>query len=209
MNNSIAHTDMKTGGHDLRNGGQPSLPELIAAIDHEIAEVLKLQPATNPHPDRAEEQKSLGRHICVNLAGQHLALSLSTILEAGELQGVEELPLLPDWLRGITNIRGEIISVVDLGLFLGIKDKKSRTGEPFLIVRDGETKTALIVDKILGTRPLYQAATKNGNLDDHTDEAGEYHSGLATYKEGEGEKTITLFNINALISSARFRELKK
>jgi purine-binding chemotaxis protein CheW len=63
---------------------------------------------------------------------------------------VTRVPRLPDYMLGVINLRGQIISVVDLGKFLGLAgvgaSAKSR-----LVVADADgTKTAFLVDQVLG-----------------------------------------------------------
>jgi twitching motility protein PilI len=75
---------------------------------------------------------------------------------------VKEVMSLPDsmarvpgaksWLRGIANVRGQLITVVDLKAFLGggisMTDRRSRV----LVVSSRDVPTGLLVDEVLGFR---------------------------------------------------------
>jgi len=56
------------------------------------------------------------------------------------------------WLRGIANVRGQLLTVVDLKAFLGagstVPDRRNR----ILIAASREVPTALIVDEVVGFR---------------------------------------------------------
>src|SRR5690606_17271408 len=56
------------------------------------------------------------------------------------------------WLRGIANVRGQLLTVVDLKAFLGagstVPDRRNRV----LVAASREVPTALIVDEVVGFR---------------------------------------------------------
>lgn len=62
------------------------------------------------------------------------------------------VPGAKPWLRGIANVRGQLLTVVDLKAFLGagasLTDRRSR----LLLVASRDVPTGLIVDEVLGFR---------------------------------------------------------
>jgi twitching motility protein PilI len=62
------------------------------------------------------------------------------------------VPGAKPWLRGIANVRGQLLTIVDLKAFLGAgathADRKSR----MLLLASREVPTAVIVDEVLGFR---------------------------------------------------------
>jgi chemotaxis signal transduction protein len=188
--------------------GEPGsdLPELVARIDYEIAEALRFGQGYNSPVEERVEQENLGRHICILLDGKRLAIPLTGILEAGVLSVVQSLPLLPEWHSGITNIRSEIVSVVNLALFLGCKNVSLPEAQPYLVVHDGEIKIAIIIDKILGTRSLFRS---------HPDRSAgipveipmeSYLTGRAFYLEKDREMDVDIFDLDGFFSSHRLRD---
>ena len=189
----------------VNNGGECELPELVKLINDELTAGFRDQSYDNLPVEKNEEQEDIGHHICIELAGKQLAIPLSAVLEAGELQIVQSLPLLPDWLTGITNIRGEIVSVVNLGFFLG-RNKQSFTRTPsYIVVYNDEIKIAITVDRIIGTRSIYRP--KNAKSDRGTNDIlrGDYFAERAVYEGNDGEKEIALFDLNGFLSSDRLR----
>ena len=81
---------------------------------------------------------------------------LIDLAEAGEVLPVPPItpvPLTRAWFRGVTNVRGNLYSVVDLAAFLG--NGASRGGEQTRLVLLGErfrSAAALLVDRSLGLR---------------------------------------------------------
>ena len=80
-----------------------------------------------------------------------MALPLESILEIGYLPAVTPLPHLPGWIRGIVQIRGEILSVVDLVVLFGLKEEQSFTAKKsFVLFRHGDMQFCLPVRRITG-----------------------------------------------------------
>lgn len=65
---------------------------------------------------------------------------------------VTRVPGAKPWLRGIANLRGQLLTVVDLKSFLGaggpVADRQARV----LVVASREVPTGLIVDEVVGFR---------------------------------------------------------
>jgi twitching motility protein PilI len=67
----------------------------------------------------------------------------------------EQLTRVPGakpWLRGIANIRGQLLTVVDIRSFLGAGRSQPDRHARLLLVASREVPTALIVDEVLGFR---------------------------------------------------------
>jgi len=67
-------------------------------------------------------------------------------------ESTTRVPGAKSWLRGIANVRGQLITVVDLKAFLGggisMPDRRSRV----LVVSSRDVPTGLLVDEVLGFR---------------------------------------------------------
>jgi len=84
------------------------------------------------------------------LAGISLAVPLTSALEIGRLPAVIPLPNLPGWILGISNVRGEIVSIVDPKGFFGWPQQKKIRDPHFIILHTQEIKVGFLVDKIAG-----------------------------------------------------------
>jgi twitching motility protein PilI len=62
------------------------------------------------------------------------------------------VPGAKPWLRGIANIRGQLLTIVDLKTFLGAGATPADRGARVLVAASRETPTGLIVDEVLGFR---------------------------------------------------------
>lgn len=58
--------------------------------------------------------------VVFELCGERYAVESAVVREIRRLSGVTSLPGVPAFVMGIMNVRGEILSVVDLGMLLGL-----------------------------------------------------------------------------------------
>jgi len=197
----------QSGDEQDVTGGSPGneLPELLTLINDEIHAGQRLQQDANPSVNKSDDQKNIGRHICIELAGKQIAIPLTSILEAGTLQILQPLPFLPTWLIGITNIRGEIMSVVDLSSFLDSNYLLHEAGQPYLVVHNDTIKLVITMDRIVGTRSLYSLPTEAPKADTKEMMISDYFSGRAVYKEQDTVQELSIFDLNAFLSSDKLQ----
>ncbi len=104
----------------------------------------------------------------------------------------------PKWLRGLVNLRGTIISVVDLQLLLHESPVPRRDGGRLIVVRSPKD-TGLIVDNVSRLRVVTSdAIKKTAATASRTDD---FVVGMI---EGEGE-SITVLDVERLLLSSEMR----
>jgi len=59
--------------------------------------------------------------LTFRIGNEHYGLELSKTREIIEYGGITEVPLMPSFLRGVINLRGEVVPVIDLAVRLGRK----------------------------------------------------------------------------------------
>ena len=93
-----------------------------------------------------------GRYLTVQLAGEAYGIAVLKVREIIRLQKITPLPRLPDYIRGVLNLRGRVIPVLDLRLRFGLAAAMTeRTCIVVVEVRNslGLTRhTGLIVDAV-------------------------------------------------------------
>ena len=191
---------------------QPGLDELVAQIDRETIEALRLLPQEDDKSEMPVQRLELGRHVAVELGGLRLAIPQRWVIEAGVLTYVEPLPLLPDWILGVTNVRGVVVSVVDLRLFFDLGAKELRSEHPFLMLSNNNFKTILVGDAVIGARAVYQndQGGESGSLMGKSMENMEnFVVGRAVCEGKDGEEEIYLFDVEGFLSSPQMMAFSK
>lgn len=119
-----------------------------------------LQVAARPGPsDVSEETPPEQRpHLLFTLGRFTLALPLAAVLSVERPGRVTPVPFAVSWLRGVTVIRGEVTSVVDLGRFAGESEAGLSPTARLLVVSGGGITSALLVDAVRGVVLLPEPA---------------------------------------------------
>ncbi|MGH9720410.1 MAG: chemotaxis protein CheW [Bryobacteraceae bacterium] len=140
------------------------LDALIAGIDRDVA---RTPLPSTPHPDR---EGKLDQCVLFSLDGARYALPLDDVVETGRVPAITRLPRVPSYVRGVSNLRGEIVVVFDLRSMLGLDPPATAAHGRMLLVRVGEDSqhAALIVDAIggIGRAPAGSAQPPAGPVED-------------------------------------------
>ena len=152
--NETAKSDSKTepGGAGLSN----LLDEISSAIEGSSTDALT-SGAFDDTDEDGEEIVDLGpRYVVFEIGEQQYGIPLDGVLEIDRCGKVTALPRTPGWLRGVTNLRGQILSVTDFRNLLGLTDQRRAVGEKIIVVHSESqaSQTALVVDRVLGIRNL-------------------------------------------------------
>ncbi|RPJ05579.1 MAG: purine-binding chemotaxis protein CheW, partial [Deltaproteobacteria bacterium] len=99
-------------------------------------------------------QQVEGRHqLLVFALGEiEFAVPVEHTTEIGMVPELTRLPHVPEWLLGITNLRGDIVSVVDMKNFLGMGPFDFTGNDRIILLRSLQEDicTAVIVNRIAG-----------------------------------------------------------
>ncbi len=94
--------------------------------------------------------------LLVQARSRRYALGIEEVVEIMRPLAVEPFPGLPEWLSGVSLIRGGPVPVVDLSRLLG----GGAGGAPgrFVLLRVGDRRVALAVEHVLGFQVLAEEA---------------------------------------------------
>jgi len=127
------------------------LDDLIQAMDREVERspfVEKIGASTQSIPEPVISRESC---LVFSLGGTKFGIPIHQVVELDKLPRVTPVPNVPYWVRGVTNLRGEILTVLDLRLLLGMERRDQLERGRILVVRLGEdATTALVVDEVSG-----------------------------------------------------------
>jgi chemotaxis signal transduction protein len=101
--------------------------------------------------DKTEESVTI---LSVNIHGESFALPMDAVSAVYDNVQITPVPNVPPFALGITNIRGHVIFVLDLGLILGIPGIRSADGKWAIVVLDGDLGIAFQADSIQGIESL-------------------------------------------------------
>lgn len=90
------------------------------------------------------------RALEIRVAAATLAIPLAHVVEVASLKVLTRLPGAPEWCVGLLNLRGRVVTVVDLGRYRG----ESATDGPIVVVEQQGRRFGLRVSRVLGVQAL-------------------------------------------------------
>lgn len=75
--------------------------------------------ALSPNEAHLELHAEVGQYLTFVVAGERLAVPIEVVKEIIELPAITRVPMTPEAIRGVINLRGSVVPVIDLGARLG------------------------------------------------------------------------------------------
>ena len=114
---------------------------------HERAKLL----ARKPDAPSAAAQMEVIEFV---LADEHFAVESAAVREVCPLKNLTPLPCTPPFVRGIINVRGQILTVIDLRRFFGLPETGLADLRRVIILRGEGLELGLLADAVLRVRTV-------------------------------------------------------
>ena len=141
------------------------------------------------------------------LGAEEYGIPISQIQEIDRLAKITKVPKAAEFIEGITNLRGEVIPVLDTRKRFELEEKPSDDHTRIIIVDLGGIKTGLVVDSV---REVLNLATKDiapppeaigSGIDQH------FISGIG--KVDAGKRMIVLLDVEKILSRKELAHLSE
>ncbi len=130
------------------------------------------QLAKKPTQQDQDEQIEL---VVVQLGRELYGLDVQYVFDIKPLMQITRVPRVPNWVAGVVNLRGRILSVVDLRLLFGLPAAARNVEEDFhtlgakgflVVVESSVMQVALLCDDVLTveTLPISQIQESSGSI---------------------------------------------
>jgi purine-binding chemotaxis protein CheW len=123
-------------------------PEETKAILKARAKAL----AREPEPDQCEQDWI--EIVEFGLADEKYAVESSFVREIYPFKELTPIPGTPSFVLGVINVRGQIVSVVDLKRFFDLPEKGLTDPGQAILISDGKMEFGLLADTVLGLRHI-------------------------------------------------------
>lgn len=171
-------------------------PEDIISLLHDMERRSKQKAAGLSQQDQAGKSWTA---IGFRIGQDHFVIPLSQSREVFPVpEQVTPVPKSQPWVYGIVNLRGELLPVFDLSLFMQEKAAKLSKRSRIIVINDSEISGGVLVDEVFGLKHFQREAD---SLDNGAD------SRLNAYLAGHIIQQDTdwhVFSFDKLISDPRF-----
>ena len=153
--------------------------------------------ATTTHPG--------GEFLTFRLGAEEYGIDILRVQEIRSYEQPTRIANAPDFIKGVVNLRGVIVPIIDLRLKLGCETAEYNTFTVVVVLNVRGRVVGAVVDSVsdvleLGKDHIKAAPELNSSVD------ASFITGIGSIKTGQGEKDpermLILMDIEGLMSSA-------
>ncbi len=89
-----------------------------------------------------------GKFLTFFLAGEEYGLEILKVQEIIGMMDITPVPRSPDHIRGVINLRGKVIPIVDLRLRFGMTAAERTAETCIIVVEANRIQTGIVVDQV-------------------------------------------------------------
>jgi twitching motility protein PilI len=133
------------------------------------------------------------------IGGQYCVTTMDDIAEVLTEPAATRLPGVKPWVRGVANVRGRLLPLVDLSAFLGEQAAPDQGQRRVLVIEKGDIYLGLIVDDVFGMQHF--------NVDTFRLDGGLDVAAMASYIQGgyqQDQRYWVVFRPQQLIEDNNF-----
>ena len=140
--------------------------------------------------------------IAFRLGGEAFLLAREETREVmGYPPSVTRVPGAKSWIRGLSNVRGQLLPVIDVKAFLGAGATAITRSSRMLLANHREIPAGLVVDEVMGFRRFYESEF-SADLPPTLLRCERYLAGAFR----RGAEVWPVFSVRALLESPQFMQ---
>jgi purine-binding chemotaxis protein CheW len=86
--------------------------------------------------------------VVFELANEFYGINIAVVESIIKMQAITQLPQTPTYVKGVTNLRGSVLPVIDLRIRFGLEAQKDSKQTRVIIVTMGNIKVGVVVDGV-------------------------------------------------------------
>lgn len=135
--------------------------------------------------------------------GEHfLVVPMGEIAEILEYPALTRLPNAQSWVKGIANIRGSLLPIMDLNGFIEGENTALSRSSRVLVTHQASLSTGLLIDEVLGMHHFFEEEKLN--------DTNEFAGKLQPFLDGgyrQGQRNWGVFSMTKLTEHPQFMEV--
>jgi twitching motility protein PilI len=140
--------------------------------------------------------------IAFRLGGSSLLAPMDQVVEILDVPSLFNVPLTQSWVRGMANVRGNLLPVIDLNGYLGKEVAQVTDKSRILVINNEDIYSGLIVDEVMGLKHFPE--------EDYTQDEASVDAMLQPYIAGgyrSNEQVWGVFSLLVLADSQQFLQV--
>jgi purine-binding chemotaxis protein CheW len=132
----------------------------------------------------------------VGLGGEYFGFGLETVYEFTEIHKITPIPCCPPHIVGNINLRGEIVTLININNVVDLPMKAVRSQPQAVVVRLDQRVAGIAVDDIFDVTYIHPSQVSAAPVALHSAK-DEYLQGVAPYQD----KMMSIINLSKLLTS--------
>ena len=154
--------------------------------------------------DKKETSTYAGEYLTFVSGNEEYGIEILRVREIIGVMDITTVPQTPDYMKGVINLRGKVIPVIDLRLKFSMQEEKYTQETCVIVVEVNNTHIGIIVDSVSEVVDISSS---------EIEETPPFGQGIDTsFMTGMGkvkEKIIILLNIETVLSSEELELVKQ
>jgi purine-binding chemotaxis protein CheW len=179
--------------------------EALAEILDEIEREVVVDGSTDLSTDTVRSSHLADQYVVFVLGGTNYAVPMGNVLEMNLVPKTTPVPNVPDWVRGVTNLRGNILPIIELRSFFGFSPLEQTGAGRMVVVRslEDDMTTGLVVDSVRGRRDLV-SNTIEAPAAPIEDKVAPFMRGV----HGTDDEMLVVFDMERFLASPEVRQFE-
>jgi purine-binding chemotaxis protein CheW len=136
---------------------------------------------TSPAAESGDTQAQEIELLSFRIGGEEYAVRVADVREVMKVRGLTPVPNVPDYILGVTSLRGAMLPVLDLSKRLGLEAGDRGEKARILVVKAEEEDVGLMVDRVTGVFKISADDVKP--VPENIEQGGELLRGIARKDE--------------------------
>lgn len=145
--------------------------------------------------NQTTKKASSTQYIAVKIGREQYGINIKYIQNIVRMQNITRVPKAPYYIKGVINLRGEIIPVMSIRLKFGLEDEEDTFNTRIIIVRISGNVIGLIVDEVKEVTEIFDEDIQTVGRDAN-DEKSNYIMGVGKVDS----ELVTLLNLEGFIN---------
>ena len=143
--------------------------------------------------DSSDSRPATRELLSFTIAEQEFCVDIAGVREIRGWTPATPVPHAPAFMRGVINLRGAVMPVIDLGARLGLQTSEPTARHVIIVVRLGQQQVGLVVDAVCETFAVAPEAVQRVDLG-----AQSVSSVIEGFLQVEG-RMVSLITLDALL----------
>ncbi len=159
---------------------------------------------TDSRAAKSEKGEKGGKFLTFFLSTEEYGIEILKVQEIIGVMTITPIPRTPAFIKGVINLRGRIIPIIDLRLKLSMEEAKHTEETCFIVVKAHDMHMGVVVDKVSEVLDI-----AGENVEDAPSMGEDINTDYILGIGKAGDKVKMLLDIDKVLSDKDLKALKK